>query len=150
MVDSDAGAIGRARWLRRKALVVSVFLEVAVLAAMVLWPLITPAVLPPQLVLTPLPPYHGEPHPDAAPPRSTPHPATHRRVADLVFRQPAAIPPHVSDKPDIAPPEIDQTLDLSMQRGIGPGILFGNDDGESTHVRPPESNTRSSKPIHGA
>ncbi|MGA2509159.1 MAG: TonB family protein [Candidatus Acidiferrales bacterium] len=147
MVDSDAGAIGRARWLRRKALVISVFLEVAVLTAMVLWPLITPAVLPPQLVLTPLPPYHGEPHPDAAPPRSTPHPATHRDSLRPFVFQPAAILAHVSQVPDAAPPDIDQSSTWPEQSGTGPGIPFGNDGGARPRIEPPETHARPNRPV---
>lgn len=56
MVDGDGGAISRARRVRGKALAASVFLVVTVIVAMFLWPLITLAVLPPLLVVTPVPP----------------------------------------------------------------------------------------------
>ena len=59
MVDSDPEAILRARRLRQKALVISVFLEAVCFAAMLLWPLITPGVLPHGYITTPVPPYHG-------------------------------------------------------------------------------------------
>jgi hypothetical protein len=58
MVDGDGGAISRARRVRGKALAASVFLVVTVIVAMFLWPLITLAVLPPLLVVTPVPPYY--------------------------------------------------------------------------------------------
>ena len=60
MVDGDAAANGRAKLLRGKALAASMFLEVAVVAAVLLWPLATLGVLSPQLALTPVPLYHGE------------------------------------------------------------------------------------------
>lgn len=59
MVDNDPESRARARRLRRKALVVSVCIESVCLGAMLLWPLITPGVLPNGYTVTPLPPYHG-------------------------------------------------------------------------------------------
>jgi hypothetical protein len=46
MLENDAESRDRARNLRRKALVISVILEAALLGAMLFWPLITPGVLP--------------------------------------------------------------------------------------------------------
>ncbi|HEX4004493.1 MAG TPA: energy transducer TonB [Candidatus Acidoferrales bacterium] len=60
VMDSDSGAIGRARRLRRKAFVGSLVLEAALVAAMLLWPLLAPAVLPAQMAVTPVPPYRGD------------------------------------------------------------------------------------------
>ncbi len=45
MLENDAESRGRARNLRRKALVISVVFEALLLGAMLLWPLITPACL---------------------------------------------------------------------------------------------------------
>ncbi len=59
MVDSDPEVISRARRLRQKAFVISVFLEVVCLTAMLLLPLITPGVFPRGYITTPVPPYHG-------------------------------------------------------------------------------------------
>jgi periplasmic protein TonB len=59
MLENDAESRGRARKLRRKALIASVLLEAALLGAMLLWPLITPGVLPGAFNMTPTPPYPG-------------------------------------------------------------------------------------------
>ena len=45
LVDNDPAVRVRARRLRSKALVLSVALEAAILAALLLWPLISPGVL---------------------------------------------------------------------------------------------------------
>ena len=59
MLESDAESRHRARNQRRKALVISVVFEAALLGAMLLWPLITPGVLPGLYIMTPTPPYRG-------------------------------------------------------------------------------------------
>lgn len=59
MLENDAESRDRARNLRRKALVISVVFEAALLGAMLLWPLITPGVLPGLYIMTPTPPYRG-------------------------------------------------------------------------------------------
>ena len=57
VLDADAGAIGRARTLRRKALLASLVFEAAVVVGMLLWPLVTPGVLPPATIVTPAVPF---------------------------------------------------------------------------------------------
>jgi len=59
LVDNDPAARVRARRLRGKALVLSVVLEAALLAAMFVWPLIAPGVLTAHYIVTPAPPYSG-------------------------------------------------------------------------------------------
>lgn len=60
MVDADSESLARARTLRSRALAVSIALEVFVVAALLIWPLIAaPGALPPVYVTTPVPPYHG-------------------------------------------------------------------------------------------
>jgi periplasmic protein TonB len=59
MLENDTESRQRARRLRQKALLASVILEAALLGAMLLWPLITPGVLPGQYIVTPAPPYRG-------------------------------------------------------------------------------------------
>ena len=46
MLENDADSRDRARNLRRKALLISSLLEAALLGGMLLWPLITPGILP--------------------------------------------------------------------------------------------------------
>ena len=59
LVDNDPAVRVRARRLRSKALVLSVALEAAILAAMLVWPLIAPGVLTAHYIVTPAPPYSG-------------------------------------------------------------------------------------------
>lgn len=92
MLENDSESRGRARNLRRKALLISVVLEALLLGAMLLWPLITPAVLPGLFNVTPSPPYRGgggnaeKP----APPHSHPPTTTDRPVPCLFCAKPAA------------------------------------------------------------
>jgi periplasmic protein TonB len=59
MLENDAESRDRARNLRRKSLLISVIFEAGLLGAMLLWPLITPGVLPGLYIMTPTPPYRG-------------------------------------------------------------------------------------------
>jgi periplasmic protein TonB len=60
VMDGNPGGNGWARRLRRKAFVGSLALQAVVVGAMLLWPLISPAVLPMQAAVTPVPPYYGQ------------------------------------------------------------------------------------------
>jgi periplasmic protein TonB len=60
VMDSDPGANGWARRLRRKALAGSLALQGALVGAMLLWPLVSPAILPMQAAVTPVPPYYAQ------------------------------------------------------------------------------------------
>jgi protein TonB len=96
MLEDDAESRGRARNLRRKALLISVLLEAALLGAMLMWPLITPGVLPGRFNVMPSPPYPGGggSAEKPAPPRAHP-PAdtTNRPVPCLFCAKPAAPTP---------------------------------------------------------
>ena len=108
MVDSDAAANGRAKLLRGKALAASMFLEVAVVAAVLLWPLATLGVLSPQLALTPVPPYHGE---RESRPLAHNHgvrqTSSRRHVVAPPLYQPPIIPPHIAEGADPEPPGVE-------------------------------------------
>jgi protein TonB len=57
LVEGNASAVARARKRRRYALLISVLLEAAVIAALLLAPLASPGKLPPQFVILPAPPF---------------------------------------------------------------------------------------------
>jgi protein TonB len=59
LVDGDKQSLDRSRWIRREALLVSIILETALVAAMFLLPLITQGLPPQQFIITPAPPYRG-------------------------------------------------------------------------------------------
>jgi len=97
MLENDAESPGRARNLRRYALLISVAFEAALLGALLLWPLITPAVLPGIFNVTPTPPYRGgsgsaeKPAPTHARPQSV----TPNRPAFCLFCTKPAVPSRV-------------------------------------------------------
>lgn len=59
ILENDPETQGRARWLRGKSLAVSLGFEAALLATILVLPLIHPGVLGNRLVATPLPPFSG-------------------------------------------------------------------------------------------
>ena len=96
MLENDTESRDRALNLRRKALVISVLLEAALLGAMLLWPLITPGVLPGLFNVTPTPPYRGGGGAAEKPAPSHPHPpanSSSRPVPCLFCAKPAAPTP---------------------------------------------------------
>jgi periplasmic protein TonB len=150
LVDIDAEAFSRARRLRRKALGISLFFEAGLVAAMLLWPLITPGVLPRQYNVTPAPPFHGgggaspsHPHEPLGPRPPIGHPPL-----PCTMCAPLVIPPRPSaDGPE--PPAIDNSPggpgygDPNLP-GTGPGIPGGFDFGpRSPVIRPPEQPEKS-------
>jgi protein TonB len=95
MLENDAESRDRARNLRRKALLISVVLEALLLGAMLLWPLITPAVLPGLFNVTPTPPYSGGGgHAEKpATPRAHPPTSSSRPLPCLFCAKPSAPSP---------------------------------------------------------
>lgn len=143
IVDGDSGTRGRTRLRRGRALLASIALEAAAVAAMLGWPLATPAVLQPQVVVTPVPPFQGVARPHVARPEATRHPGRkpERTIRDPVL-QPPRIPGHVDSRPDAVPPQIDQRP--GDPEGKGP---LGWDVGESREgganiILPPSSAPR--------
>jgi periplasmic protein TonB len=146
MVDSDADANGRARRLRGKALVASLVLEAVVLAGIVLWPLVTLGVLPPQLMITPVPPFRG-----VQDSRPTPPHQVHRRnmpqasrMVDLV-QQPPKIPRRIASNPDPEPPGILGQADRPGLPNSGDSIIGGNENGPAVEVMRPAPESKPQK-----
>lgn len=73
ILENDPETRERARWLRGKALVVSLSLETLLLAAILILPLIEPGGLGDRLIVTPLPPYSGDNSLGEKQPRNTYH-----------------------------------------------------------------------------
>ncbi len=138
VMDHDAIAAGNARLLRRKALIGSIFLETALVGAMLLWPLITPGVLPQQMSVTPLPPYHGMPNSEAV-----------RSAQPIVDRTPQIVITNVSHpvagqgravEPVTGEP-IPGVMDTGTT-GSGPLIPGGSTAGRPIEIAPPTPNKR--------
>ncbi len=143
MMDSDPETTKRSRRLRRKALGASLFLETLLVAAMLVWPLITPGVPPrlgPICNLIPLPPLGVKApspmrsHASSPSPRN-PHPIP---VDNRIIFQPPHIPAHVDGSRDDTPPVIGEPIgtgDPGVPGGTGPG--FGTPGGDGLGAVPP-------------
>ncbi|HKV05341.1 MAG TPA: TonB family protein [Candidatus Acidoferrales bacterium] len=143
MMDGDRGAIGRAKLLRGKALIASLFLETAVIAGMLIWPLVTPGVLPPQFVFTPVPPFHGVRSPNPAPQHDPARPKPDRPIrADVLFHEPPSILRHVNDAADAAPPNIDTGGDPFTGSGLQLWIPGGGDQPGSAEIARPKPDSK--------
>jgi protein TonB len=141
LVDSDIESLARARRLRRKALVISLCLEGALIAAMLLVPLITPSVLPRQFIETPMPPFRSgsagasHPHPVAQPARPT---GWHRFC---LLCMPRMDHPRADDNSNLQPPDVDgapgpgSAGDASLPGGW-PYIAGGMDGGKIPFEKP--------------
>lgn len=148
LVDNDPAARVRARRLRSKALALSIALEAAILAAMLVWPLIAPGVLTAHYIVTPAPPFRGggaRPA-DANPSKSTRRPPTgisvHLRFPTISARQPQA---DTAEAPDLdfsgagggsGEPGL-PGLEPSLAGGTGDRVIIPEPPhAEPPHVRP--------------
>ena len=143
LVNADGVAIGRARLLRSRALLASLVLEAAAIAAMLLWPLVTPAVLPPQIVVTPIPPFQGvgKPHVRSSEPNHDPKPKTDGRTFTPHF-QPPRTPERVDTTPDVAPPAIGERPGIPEREAPLEWVVGEHRDGERSVIPPPSSAPR--------
>lgn len=143
MVDNDPEARVRARRLRQKALVVSLCIEAVCLGAMLLWPLITPGVLPTGYLVTPVPPYHGGggnvSHPNPIH-RSESHPIPRATSTQIIFN-PRNTSAHAQapDSGTSVVGEIEPGEGGPDEGLVGPGVPWGdNRPGTITLPRPTE------------
>lgn len=146
MMDSDAAANGRAKLLRGKALAASLILEAAAIGGVLLWPLATLGVLPPQLVSTPVPVYHGEQRSLPATQQQPERPRPPRpNVSNNRIFQPPVIPAHISHGADAEPPSIDERGDPSQRGAPGSWIPGGNDEGRTIEIARPNPEVKPRK-----
>lgn len=153
MVDGDAAANGRAKLLRGKALAASMFLEVAVVTAVLLWPLATLGVLSPQLALTPVPLYHGERESRPLPHNHGVRQTSSRRhaVAPPLY-QPPIIPVHIAAGAGPEPPGVEPHGD-SYKSGSSPLFPGGGDNdraAEIARLKPPSKPLKMSAGVMNA
>jgi protein TonB len=149
LVDSDPASNRRTRGRLRKALFIALMLEALALAILLLAPLAKPAVLPPVMSLTPIPPYRGTQHPHAAASpanlqqTSQGHPSTD--FFDRAFTQPSAIPKGVR------PLTESENSSAGEPPSIGSGTQFDGDPfgipgGTETGPAPPLPAPSAAKP----
>jgi|HubBroStandDraft_1064217.scaffolds.fasta_scaffold09099_3 protein TonB len=153
MVDSDPEAISRARRLRQKALVISVFLEAVCLAAMLLWPLITPGVFPHGYITTPVPPYRGGVgNPGAPRPQRHKQAPPHKLqpTQTEITYTPVQSARHQERPSDDDAPSLEASTGAGTGSGAGPigPTIFGSDD-KGRPVQPPRE-PESVRPIRQA
>jgi periplasmic protein TonB len=138
IIENDAGALKFGRRLRRKALVGSIFLETTLVGAMLVWPLITPGVLPHRVTVTPLAPFRSVQTTHVARPHSgASRPPT---AISAVF-----LPPLVTQPPStaVARGEIPDPNEIGIGGSPQTGIPGGNDDGAPINIPRPELQTGS-------
>jgi periplasmic protein TonB len=132
VMDGDPGATGRARRVRRKAFIGSLLLQAVLIGAMLMWPLITPGVLPTQLSLTPVPPYRAARQSVApAQPHGNPDP-----VASFtpILLHPTVDRPPTADTPGGEPLGLNEA---PFGAGPGPSIPGGSSDGRPADIPSP-------------
>lgn len=146
IVDSDSKELGRARRLRGRALVASTCLEATVVAGMLLWPLMAPAVLPSQLVLAPVPIFRSTPRQEIVrAPQASDQQRRPQNVLDRLLRQPPRIPPHVPAAEDNEPPLPYDTIAWVVPDGFGTNT--GGIGREVTPIVRPEPNSNPRRPV---
>ncbi|HYL69469.1 MAG TPA: energy transducer TonB [Candidatus Limnocylindria bacterium] len=155
LVEGDLESLHRARRLREKALAISLFLEAGLLTVMLLWPLITPGVLPRQYIVTPAPPFHGggnsaqrQSHEPVHPPPRLP---THLPLC--LVCAPPSIPPHPSYGDSAEPPSVDAGPGAGSGNGSdfvgsGPVLPGGLDDGKQPRIARPPEQSHQSGPVY--
>jgi len=129
LMDSDRSVRTRARRIRFNALVISLLLEAALIATMLLWPLVTPGVIHRDIVWIPRPPYRGgggtKPHTGR---NQHPTGATHHRpVGAFVY-----FPPQTPSRPSTSGGSADQT-DIEPTQ-VCTGSCIGLGDGPGTII----------------
>ena len=138
LVDMSQGASGP-KGVSRKALAASSAIEIATVAAFLLWPLIAPAELPPEAQATPVPLLNGPLISDSNPREDAQN--SHQKgrritVTDLVFHEPPARPIQIAqgtNTNELSAGVIDDSVKMD-----GPGTDFlGTGDGGATPVAPP-------------
>jgi periplasmic protein TonB len=146
ILENDPETQDRARWLRGKALAVSLTLEVTLLSAILIMPLLHPGALGGRLVVTPLPPYSGGNNPVEEHRRTVSRPSPSQYEAPricLVCAQPTR--PEVSSNTagNGEAPIIGTGFDPGVNT-IGPFIV-GGDPNARTPMEPkkPEPTQRS-------
>jgi TonB family protein len=139
LVDGDKQSVDRARVIRQKALLISIIFEAALVAALLLWPLITQGLPPQQFLVTPAPPYHGGPSSSSGGSHTSPprHPTKTSTAQYPVISQPTHFSEHAQALPSDEAPEIGSGLGSGNVPGSGVGDGGGNiPGGISIGVRP--------------
>ncbi len=126
LVENGAEDAAPAKWRRRESLVLSIVIQGALLAALLIIPIFTPGVISPRHSFVPMPPYHGGTHLATTLHASAPirdgQPALHL----LALYQPPRIPDHIANSNDDGAASNDPpAIGNGDGRGNGPGVDSG-------------------------
>jgi periplasmic protein TonB len=140
MTDSDPDARSRAGLLRRCAIGVAAVIELTLVGALLLWPLIAPGALPALFLVTPAPIYHAQ-HAVSLPRALEPRRSGIKPPAPGAppLYQPLVIPPHIDqvsgEAPDIDQPRAPADLGTVGLRWASPiGIAPPSEVGEKNRT----------------
>ena len=122
LVDSDADAAQRNKQRRRKALTISLAVEAVLLAALLVWPLLSPSTMSARYAIDPIPPFPGGGHQAPQTSSSQPH-IIHDHFPPIGFHYPT-IGEH--SRPPVSGME-DEAPSIGGSSGYGNGI--GSADG---------------------
>jgi len=148
LVEGDVEALGRARKLRRKALSASIVLELMLVVALLLLPLITAGVPPKLYMVTPLPPYSGSHSAAPSQPRSTPHPNPGPHIPTPSFYPTASVNHRPVEQGDMGPPDLGPDVPGAVG-APGPGIEIPGATGPTViNPPPPSERPREARKVH--
>lgn len=140
MMDADSDTLARARRLRSRALVVSIALQVLVVAALLIGPLLAaPGALPLTYVMTPVPPYRGGGNPERPQPRHVQSQPTRSPLTRQLIFSTASPARRVRSIEESAPdtgPWIDIPGAPAGPGPIGPAIIGGTNGLPAPPPRP--------------
>jgi TonB family protein len=150
LVDGDKQSVDRARVIRQKALLISIILEAALVAALLLWPLITQGLPPQQFLVTPAPPYHG----GSNSPQGGHHGSLHHHTTDTseimypVACRPTQFQEHAQSSSSDEAPTIGSGFGPGNMPGpgIGDGEGFPGGSGSIMGPIPPQPKPKPEKP----
>jgi periplasmic protein TonB len=139
LVDSDADAAQRNKQRRRKALTISLAAEAVLLAALLVWPLLSPSSMSARYVIDPIPPYAGGGHP--GPRNPSPNHRPRPTFSDLDQLHYSPIGEQFRPSPDVRGADDDAPAipgSYGDGNGIGPGMGNGLPGGSMEGPPPPE------------
>jgi len=154
LVDGDKQSVDRARVIRQKALLISIIFEAALVAALLLWPLITQGLPPQQFLITPAPPYHGGSSSSSGGSHTSPprHPAKTSTAQYPVISQPTHFPEHALAASSDEAPAIGSDLGSGNVPGSGVGgggedVPGGSDSAVGSLPLPPRPKPEKPRPM---
>jgi periplasmic protein TonB len=146
-VEGSPEQRARERRIRRRALIISVAAQTAILTAIVLFPLFGKPERIALANMTPIPPYYHNSAPERT--NTTTHQTTQQkhRIIDSAFSQPPRIPGRIDESPDPVSPE-----PPGIPTGSGPGApctaCIPIDDGRRQPERPAEARPQTPPRLH--